>query len=68
MGKIFALQGLYEKSSGRNFPTSWRNNINVSCMPHSEAWQAVMWNMLVIDPRILAMSNKWESLEGKKFI
>ena len=36
--------------------------------PHAEAWQAVVWHMLVTDPRIMAMSNKWESLEGKKFI
>ena len=31
--------------------------------PHAEAWQAVVWHMLVTDPRIIAMSNKWESLE-----
>ena len=31
--------------------------------PHAEAWQAVVWHMLVTDPRIMAMSNKWESLE-----
>ena len=30
--------------------------------PHAEAWQAVIWHMLVTDPRIMAMSNKWESL------
>ena len=33
--------------------------------PHAEAWQAVVWHMLVTDPRIIAMSNKWESLERK---
>ena len=33
--------------------------------PHAEAWQAVVWHMLVTDPRIMAMSNKWESLEKK---
>ena len=33
--------------------------------PHAEAWQAVVWHMLVTDPRIMAMSNKWESIEGK---
>ena len=33
--------------------------------PHAEAWQAVVWHMLVTDPRIMAMSNKWESLESK---
>ena len=31
--------------------------------PHAEAWQAVVWHMLVTDPRILAMSNKWESID-----
>jgi D-sedoheptulose 7-phosphate isomerase len=30
--------------------------------PHAEAWQAVVWHMLVTDPRIMSMSNKWESL------
>ena len=33
--------------------------------PHAEAWQAVVWHMLVTDPRIITMSNKWESLERK---
>ena len=32
--------------------------------PHAEAWQAVIWHMLVTDPRIMAMSNKWESLSN----
>jgi len=31
--------------------------------PHAEAWQGVVWHMLVTDPRIMAMSNKWESIE-----
>ena len=30
--------------------------------PHAEAWQAVVWHMLVTDPRIMSMSNKWESM------
>ena len=30
MGKIIALRGLYGKSGGKNFSTSWRNDINVS--------------------------------------
>ena len=34
--------------------------------PHAEAWQAVVWHMLVTDPRIMAMSNKWESIGKKK--
>ena len=29
--------------------------------PHAEAWQAVVWHMLVTDPRIMSMSNKWEA-------
>jgi D-sedoheptulose 7-phosphate isomerase len=32
--------------------------------PHAEAWQAVIWHMLVTDPRIMSMSNKWESISG----
>ena len=32
--------------------------------PHAEAWQAVVWHMLVTDPRIMQMSNKWESLDS----
>ena len=30
--------------------------------PHAESWQAVVWHMLVTDPRVMNMSNKWESL------
>jgi D-sedoheptulose 7-phosphate isomerase len=33
--------------------------------PHAEAWQAVIWHMLVSDPRLMKMSNKWESLESQ---
>ena len=33
--------------------------------PHAEAWQAVIWHMLVTDPRLMEMSNKWESIEKK---
>ena len=33
--------------------------------PHAEAWQAVVWHLLVTDPRIMAMSNKWESIDIK---
>ena len=29
--------------------------------PHAEAWQAVIWHLLVTDPRIMSMSNKWET-------
>ena len=31
--------------------------------PHAEAWQSVVWHMLVTDPRVIAMSNKWESTQ-----
>ena len=36
--------------------------------PHAEAWQAVIWHMLVSDPRVLRSENKWESMDqmGKK--
>lgn len=29
--------------------------------PHTEAFQAVIWHLLVSDPRLQIMSNKWES-------
>ena len=29
--------------------------------PHTEAFQAVVWHLLVSDPRLQASSNKWES-------
>lgn len=31
--------------------------------PQAEAWQGVIWHMLVSDPRLMTMSNKWESLD-----
>jgi D-sedoheptulose 7-phosphate isomerase len=34
--------------------------------PHSEAFQAVVWHLIVSDPRIMVMSNKWEGLVAKK--
>jgi D-sedoheptulose 7-phosphate isomerase len=34
--------------------------------PHAEAWQGVVWHMLVSDPRVMKASNKWESLDKKK--
>tara|TARA_E500000178_G_scaffold355997_1_gene430982 strand:- start:673 stop:1278 length:606 start_codon:yes stop_codon:yes gene_type:complete len=33
--------------------------------PHAEAWQAVIWHLMVTDPRLLKNSNKWESLDNK---
>lgn len=34
--------------------------------PHAEAWQGVVWHMLVSDPRIMRKANKWESLDKRK--
>ncbi len=33
--------------------------------PHAESFQAVIWHMIVSDPRIMQMSNKWESVSNK---
>ncbi len=33
--------------------------------PHAESFQAVIWHLIVSDPRIMQMSNKWESLTTK---
>ena len=33
--------------------------------PHAEAWQGVVWHMLVSDPRMMTMSNKWESIDKR---
>lgn len=33
--------------------------------PHAEAWQGVIWHMIVSDPRLMKMANKWESLDKK---
>ena len=30
--------------------------------PQAESFQAVIWHMIVSDPRIMTMSNKWESV------
>ena len=30
--------------------------------PISEAWQGVVWHLIVSDPRLMAIENKWESL------
>ena len=38
----------------------------LTCTQHAEAWQGVIWHMLVSDPRLMKMSNKWESLDKKK--
>lgn len=33
--------------------------------PQAEAWQGVVWHLMVSDPRLLAKANKWESMEKK---
>lgn len=43
-------------------PTMSPNTIT----PHAEAFQGVVWHLIVSDPRIMTMSNKWEGLAGTK--
>lgn len=31
--------------------------------PHAESFQGVIWHLIVSDPRIMQMSNKWESMK-----
>ena len=38
---------------------------NDTITPHAEAWQAVIWHLIVTDPRIQSYSNKWESIYKK---
>ena len=33
--------------------------------PHAESWQAILWHLIVSDPRIISYSNKWESIDNK---
>ncbi len=33
--------------------------------PHSESFQAVIWHLIVCDPRMMQMGNKWESTVKK---
>jgi len=33
--------------------------------PHSEAFQGVIWHLIVADPRMMQIKNKWESLDTK---
>lgn len=32
--------------------------------PHAEAFQGVIWHLIVSDPRIMTMKNKWESVSS----
>lgn len=34
--------------------------------PHAESFQAVIWHLIVSEPRIMQMNNKWESLTAAK--
>ena len=36
---------------------------NDTITPHAEAWQAVIWHLIVTDPRVIENKNKWESVE-----
>lgn len=33
--------------------------------PHSEAFQGVLWHLIASDPRLMVVSNKWESTNKK---
>ena len=35
---------------------------NDTITPHAESFQAVIWHLIVSDPRIIRMQNKWESI------
>lgn len=32
--------------------------------PHAEGFQGVIWHLIVSDPRVMTMKNKWESVAG----
>lgn len=32
--------------------------------PHAEAFQGFIWHLIVSDPRVMTMKNKWESVTG----
>ena len=34
--------------------------------PQAESWQAVIWHLIVTDPRVQSFKNKWENIEEKK--
>jgi D-sedoheptulose 7-phosphate isomerase len=36
---------------------------NDTITPHAESWQGVIWHLLVSHPKIMSMSNKWESID-----
>ena len=35
--------------------------------PHAEAFQGVIWHLIVSDPRMMQIENKWESVSSDKF-
>ena len=35
--------------------------------PHAEAFQGVIWHLIVSDPRMMQIENKWESVVSDKF-
>ncbi len=39
--------------------------VNTSTLtPHAEAFQGVLWHLIVSDPRIMQIKNKWESISS----
>ena len=34
--------------------------------PHAEAFQGVIWHLIVSDPRMMQIENKWESVARDK--
>ena len=34
--------------------------------PHAESFQAIVWHLIVSDPRMMRMKNKWESVQTAK--
>ena len=42
------------------------NNLHVT--PHTEAFQAVIWHLIVSHPKLKLMETKWESIKEKRLI
>ena len=39
---------------------------NDTITPHAESWQAVIWHLIVSDPRVMSYGNKWETIDKNK--
>jgi D-sedoheptulose 7-phosphate isomerase len=62
---IVGRDGGYVKSKSDHciiIPTQSKDTIT----PLAESWQAVIWHLIVSDPRIIEYENKWESLDKVK--